>query len=222
MMQKRKLIIGAYDTATTWPWTLSELALTAPEQQTNYVQVPGRSGALDLSTAATDGIPAYNDRTLTATLETSEGNREERESAIKEMVNLLDGFRWKIVLPDSPDRYLDGRVSVGCNYSDLAHASVTITAVCYPYFLKMAETEVTASLTTSDTALTLACDRRSVVPTITVSAETVLTWGTSSYTISAGSRRIPGIRLTQGVHTLNARTTAGTGTIAVSYQEGSL
>ena len=222
MMQKRKLIIGAYDTATTWPWTLSELALTAPEQQTNYVQVPGRSGALDLSTAATDGIPVYNDRTLTATLETSEGNREERESAINEMVNLLDGFRWKIVLPDSPDRYLDGRISVGRNYSDLAHASVTITAVCYPYFLKMAETEVTASLTSANTALTLSCDRRPVVPAITTTAETVLTWGADSYTVSAGTRQLPGIRLTQGTHTLKARTTSGTGEITITYQEGSL
>ena len=93
---------------------------------------------------------------------------------------------------------------------------------CDPWRYKDALTEVTASLTTSDTELTLACDRRPVVPTITVSAETVLTWGTSSYTISAGSRRIPGIRLTQGTHTLKARTTAGTGTITVSYQEGSL
>lgn len=100
--------------------------------------------------------------------------------------------------------------------------TVQLEISCDPWRYKTALTEVAASLTTSDTELTLACDRRPVVPTITVSAETVLTWGTSSYTVNAGSHRIPGIRLTQGIHTLKARTTAGTGTITVSYQEGSL
>lgn len=220
-MDKRKLIIGDYDTETTWPWTLAELELSAPEQQTNYVTVPGRSGSVDLSTAVS-GLPVYNDRTLTATLETSEGTRAQRETAINTMVNRLDGLRLHIVLPDDPSGYLDGRISVARNYNDLAHASVTISAVCYPYKLKSAETTVTASLTEADTEISLSCDRRPVVPAITTTAETVLTWGADSYTVSAGTRQLPGIRLTQGTHTLKARTTSGTGEITITYQEGSL
>lgn len=220
-MDKRKLIIGDYDTETTWPWTLAELELSALEQQTNYVTVPGRSGSVDLSTAVS-GLPVYNDRTLTATLETSEGTRAQRETAINTMVNRLDGLRLHIVLPDDPSGYLDGRISVARNYNDLAHASVTISAVCYPYKLKSAETTVTASLTEVDTEISLSCDRRPVVPTITTTAETVLTWGADSYTVSAGTRQLPGIRLTQGTHTLKARTTSGTGEITITYQEGSL
>lgn len=220
-MDKRKLIIGDYDTGTTWPWTLTELELSAPEQQTNYVTVPGRSGSVDLSTAVS-GLPVYNDRTLTATLETSEGTRAQRETAINTMVNRLDGLRLHIVLPDDPSGYLDGRISVARNYNDLAHASVTISAVCYPYKLKSAETTVTASLTEADTEISLSCDRRPVVPSITTTAETVLTWGADSYTVSAGTRQLPGIRLTQGTHTLKARTTSGTGEITITYQEGSL
>lgn len=220
-MDKRKLIIGDYDTGTTWPWTLTELELSAPEQQTNYVTVPGRSGSVDLSTAVS-GLPVYNDRTLTATLETSEGTRAQRETAINTMVNRLDGLRLHIVLPDDPSGYLDGRISVARNYNDLAHASVTISAVCYPYKLKSAETTVTASLTEADTEISLSCDRRPVVPSIATTAETVLTWGADSYTVSAGTRQLPGIRLTQGTHTLKARTTSGTGEITITYQEGSL
>ena len=220
-MDKRKLIIGDYDTETTWPWTLTELELSAPEQQTNYVTVPGRSGSVDLSTAVS-GLPVYNDRTLTATLETSEGTRAQRETAINTMVNRLDGLRLHIVLPDDPSGYLDGRISVARNYNDLAHASVTISAVCYPYKLKSAETTVTASLTEADTEISLSCDRRPVVPSITTTAETVLTWGADSYTVSAGTRQLPGIRLTPGTHTLKARTTSGTGEITITYQEGSL
>ena len=220
-MDKRKLIIGDYDTETTWPWTLTELELSAPEQQTNYVTVPGRSGSVDLSTAVS-GLPVYNDRTLTATLETSEGTRAQRETAINTMVNRLDGLRLHIVLPDDPSGYLDGRISVARNYNDLAHASVTISAVCYPYKLKSAETTVTASLTEADTEISLSCDRRPMVPSITTTAETVLTWGADSYTVSAGTRQLPGIRLTQGTHTLKARTTSGTGEITITYQEGSL
>ena len=146
---------------------------------------------------------------------------EEWPVLYSKILNAIQGQQLNIILDEDPDWYYIGRVELDSPSYDGTWV-FNIIGTVYPYKLKTNVTEVTASLTTSDTELTLSCDRRPVVPTITVSAETVLTWGTSSYTISAGSRRIPGIRLTQGVHTLNARTTAGTGTITVSYQEGSL
>ena len=39
---------------------------------------------------------------------------------------------------------------------------------------------------------------------------------------NAGAHQLPGIRLTQGTHTLKARTTSGAGEITITYQEGSL
>ena len=89
----------------------------------------GGDGAWDMSTVLSDGIPRYQVRTLTATLERSDGNRESREYEIRDMINTLDGQQWDIYLPDDVDRYVVGRVNVARNYSDLVHASVTITAM---------------------------------------------------------------------------------------------
>lgn len=221
MMNKRKLVIGMYDTSKLW--TLASLKLTPAEQQTNYITVRGRSGALDLSTAVTGGIPVYGNRTLTAVLELSENTREQRERYINDIINQLDGVRAKIQLPDDPGWYLDGRVHVAREYNDLAHAAVSIKADCYPYKLKTAETTVVTQIAGVDSVVKLTCTRRPIVPTITVDAETVITWYGASYSVSPGKHRISGILLTMGTHTMKARTTGGEkGNLTITYQEGQL
>ena len=131
-MAKRKMAFGTYDTADEG-WTLCPgWVLDPPQQKTNYIDKVGGDGSWDMSTAMTGGIPRYSDRNLTATFETSDGNRELRESMIRDMVNALDGYKMEIELPDLPAYYLMGRVHVARNYSDLAHASVTVTALCEP------------------------------------------------------------------------------------------
>ena len=54
-MQKRKIIIGQYDTALEGQWTLTGWALGRAEARESYVDIPGHSGQLDLSDALTDG-----------------------------------------------------------------------------------------------------------------------------------------------------------------------
>ena len=77
-MQKRTARIGGYDTAV-YGWTLTGCELRAPEQKTNYVERTGGDGSWDLSTVMTGGVPRYKDRTLTITLENSQGDRADRE-----------------------------------------------------------------------------------------------------------------------------------------------
>lgn len=221
-MQRRTVKFGAFDTASQpTPWTLSELELSAPEIKTNYVDIPGANGSLDLS-CAVSGEPVYYDRELSASFETSEGSRAERERAIMDMLNQLHGRRLHIVLPDDPDCYLDGRASVAREYNDMAHARVTVSATCNPYRLKQAETVVTAELTTQDAEIVLHNGRMPVVPTIAVSAETLLTIGSGSYTLSAGQHTLLALRLTQGEQRILARVTDGTGTLTITYREGML
>lgn len=222
MMQRRTVKFGDFDTASQFvPWTLAELKLSAPEVKTNYTDIPGANGSLDL-TCAVSGEPVYYDRELSAAFETSEGSRAEREKAITDMMNQLHGKRLHIVLPDDPDFYLDGRVSVSREYNDMAHARVAVSATCTPYRLKRAETVVTATLTTKDAELVLTNARMPVVPTVSVSAETLLTIGSGSYTFSAGQHQLLALLLAQGEQRIKARVTAGTGTITITYREGML
>lgn len=219
-MQKRKIILGGYDSAEDGFWTLCSWKLSDPVHDQNFVKIPGSSVTLDLSTALTDDEPTYQARTLTATFESSEGDRLARKARIDAMINQLDGFRMEIVLPDDPDRYLNGRVSVREKYNDLAHASVSIEATCDPW--KYSDTEIIVALTATSTKQTKTltnAGRKSVVPAIEVTGSVNLIFEEQTWALSAGSYALPGIYLTPGSHQL---TYSGSGTITLSYREAIL
>lgn len=221
-MKKRTVLFGTFDTAAQGiPWTLTSIELTSPETKTNYVDIPGANGTLDLS-CAVSGEPVFNDRELTLTFETSEGTRAERENAINDLFNQLHGNRMHIILPDAADYYLDGRIGVSKDYNDMAHAAVTITAVCSPYRRKVSETTITKSLTTTQISFTLTNSRMPVVPTITVTAQSAVTFEDTVYTLNAGTHALPAIRLSKGANTMKAKAVSGTGSITITYREGML
>lgn len=218
-MQKRKILIGDYDTAA-FGWTLAGWKLADPTQKTKYEDKPSGDGSWDLSTALTDGIPRYTDRELTVTLELSEGTRLEREEIIRYMVNLLDGLRWPICLPDDDLHYITGRVHVAREYNDPAHAAVTVTATCEPWKYSTTETVVTLTATSTARSTTLYnSGRRAVVPTLTVTGSVVLGFGASSLSLSAGTYTWPDLLLTTGRHVL---TYSGSGTVVLTYREAVL
>ncbi len=140
MQTKRKVILNSYDTAVDGLWTLAACELSDAEVVTNYIDVPGRlDGPLDASTVLTGDV-TYKPRTLSLQLESSEGTRQEREARIDYMVNKLHGQRVKIWLPDDAAHYLVGRISVKKEYNNLAHAAVTVSAVCEPWRYENEET----------------------------------------------------------------------------------
>lgn len=205
-MQKRTMILGSYDTAAHG-WTLGQWTLTDPEMKTNYVEKSGGDGSWDLSTAQTDGIPRYKNRTLTVPLECSVGTREDREALINEMVNTLDGLEWKVVLPDKPDHYIFGRLHVAVNYSDLAHAMVTVTGNVEPWIYKERETivELTAPITASTDAATFYLwngGRKVVIPLLTVNGVASLSFGGVSTRLTTGTYKWPALQLVPGENML--------------------
>lgn len=222
-MQNRKLIIGTYDTDLHGPWTLSSLALSAPEFQSNLVEVPGRHGPLDLSAVLTDGEPRYGSRTLTATLERSDGTRLEREAAISTMVNWLDGWRQDIQLPDDDAHYITGRVHVVPEYNDPAHAAVTVTAICDPWRYNNYETVVSVTAEAEEKPVRLTNGgRRSVVPVIEITgegAEFRLVFGTNSWTLGPGTYQLPDLVVPQGGVQVSV---SGIGVASFTYREAVL
>ena len=145
-MKKRRLILGDYDTAEDGLFTLSACKITKGSQVQSFVSVPGRYAPIDTSTLLTDGQPYYGSAALDATLESSEGTRDERLARVSGMVNALDGRSMRITHPDHPERYLVGRVQVRPEYNDPAHSAVRVSAVCEPWLYNAQETEVQANL----------------------------------------------------------------------------
>lgn len=222
-MVKRKLILGTYDTARDGLWTLAALELSDPEYQANFLDVKGKDGPLDLSTALTDGVPRYGSRTLTATLECSEGTREDRRETISKMVNALDGWRMNIVHPDYPQHYLSGRVQVKQQYNDMAHAAVTVSAICDPWLYSSVERcyDVTASTTALQLALSNR-GRRAVVPQAVVTgadASVLIVYGGLSLALGEGVHKLPDLLLPPGDTVV---TYSGTGALRISYREAVL
>lgn len=219
-MQKRKIIFGDYDTAAH-EWTLTGWKLGAAPQKTKYIEKPNGDGSWDLSTALTDGILKYKDRPLTATLESSEGNRMEREERIRFMINHLDGMKLNIRLPDDDLHYVTGRLHVVREYNDLAHAAVTVTATCEPWKYAHEETSITATASaTPQQAILINGGRRAVVPSITVTGSSVvLEYDGASQTLTAGTYQWPRLLLTPGSHGV---TCSGNGTVTFTYREAVL
>lgn len=224
-MDKRTMRLGDYDTAAHGLWTLSAWDFPAPEVQTNLVSIPGRAkGPLDLSTVLTDGVPLYGARELTATLESSEGDRLARKGRIAELVRKLHGQRVDIVLPDHPDHYATGRLSVRQLYNDPAHAAVQIIGTCEPWLYAKAETIVRLTATTAEqTALLRNVGSMPVVPSVKIEAASgssvSLGFDNSRVSVSAGTYKWPALLLTPGDHVL---TYSGSGTVTITYREAVL
>ena len=221
-MVKRGILFGTYDTVLHGKWTLTEWELSDPAMVTNYVEVPGRrKGPLDLSTALTDGDPVYGSRTLTATFESSEDSRLEREDRINIMRNWLDGWRMDIVLPDDELHYLSGRVSVKRLYNDLAHASVQVTAVCEPWRYNKEETRVVRVGAETGQPWWVAIRGRVVVLAVMVvtNAEVLLAVDGYSWALSAGAYELPDMLVPTGGKTV---TYSGAGTLTFTYREAVL
>ena len=222
-MAKRKVIFGTYNTAQEGAWTVAGLELSSPAFQSNLVSIPGRDGLLDLSAALT-GEPRYLDRTLTVTLEISDGDRAAREAQIRKIVNQLDGLTHEIYLPDDSMHYLRGRVHVVRNYNDLAHGSVTVTATCDPWLYNRFESSAMLNPTseTSQTTATLNnAGRKTVTPVVEVSegATFNLTCGESSWSLSAGTYLLPDFYLVPGETTIQY---SGKGKTVFKYREAVL
>lgn len=219
----RKIILGTYDTELNGPWTLASLELSPAEYQSHLVEVPGRDGPLDLSTALTDGVPRYGSRQLVATLERSDGTRLDREAAINTMVNWLDGWRLDIRLPDDEGHYIQGRVHVAKNYNDLAHASVTVTAICDPWRYNNYETVLRFTAgETAQTARLTNNGRRSVVPVLQITGEGAsvrLVFGSASWVLGAGIYQLPDLVVSQGGISVEY---SGTGALSFTYREAVL
>ena len=218
--EKRGFVFGDYDTAAHG-WTLASLEFEEPELQEIFVDVPGRpDGPLDMSDALTNGDPYYNSRGLTATFECSDGTRDDRNVLIYEMVNALHGRRLDIILPDDKTRYITGRLAVKTEYSDMAHASVTVSATCAPWRYNIYETRIERELSSTAREIVLTNNgRKTLVPEVTITDTATRVYGATTWKLSAGTYKLSGLKLHTGSTVV---TYSGSGTVSFAFREAIL
>lgn len=125
--------IGGFHCINDLRMYLTEAQIEAPEAQTTYIEIPGRNGLLDLSTALT-GEVIYNDRTITMNFETTvEFNGKTWSAFLSDLNTLFHGKETQIIFDDDPEYYYWGRCTVSNFALEGSKYSVTITAICEPY-----------------------------------------------------------------------------------------
>ena len=178
------ILFDAVDTRT-YGLIVAPYEIPMPLPRTDYVEIPGRNGALDLSEAF--GWVAYCDRIIPLTLYAI----GEYDTALSDFVNAVHGKRMQITFSKDATYFYNGRVNVSGITKQDGYCEITLEITAEPY--KLAKT-VTSVKRTGNGSATLSNGLMPVVPTITATAAATLT-----YTYQGASMQVS---LTEGTHTI--------------------
>jgi len=194
---------------------LSQKMIGTPSPKTESIDIPGGDGVLDLTEVF--GEVRYNNRNLSFEF-SSIVPQAEFLDLFSRVQNALHGQKMRIVLDDDPAWYYTGRISVSEWKAEKNIGKLTIDCDCEPYKTKLSETVVTAAVNGPGTVI-LMNSKRSVMPTIDITGEVDLTFGSNSYSLSEGRYDLPAVRLVNGE---NIILLDGAGTATFIYIERGL
>jgi len=194
---------------------LSQKMIGTPSPKTESIDIPGGDGVLDLTEVF--GEVRYNNRNLSFEF-SSIVPQAEFLDLFSRVQNALHGQKMRIVLDDDPAWYYTGRISVSEWKAEKNIGKLTIDCDCEPYKTKLSETVVTAAVNGPGTVI-LMNSKRSVMPTIDITGEVDLTFGSNSYSLSEGRYDLPAVRLVNGE---NIILLDGAGTATFAYLERGL
>ena len=207
---------------TEFGFYLPEYDDASPEVQSNFVEILGMSGSLDLSEQ--DGVVYFNDVEEELVFEkvTSETTQADIKSTARQLNNALLAEVGNVIFDDDPTFYRYGRVmSTRVECVENGKLIATIGLRLKPYRYKVNMTTVTKSVSGSTTVV-LSNLYMPVAPTVTTDSEMTLTYTIrgvqSTVTVNAGSHIIDTLILYEGNTTISV---SGSGIITFSYREGS-
>ena len=191
-------------------------AIPMPEPQTNFVEIPGRNGALDLSEAF--GTVRYADRIIPLTLYA----RAPFDTLISAFSADVHGRRTSVILDRDPTFFYDARITIEDVERHWGYCELSLQCRAKPYKLEQFETAITV-LPAGTATVTLTNTRMPVVPSINVSAEMALafTIDGKDYTVTlpTGTHTVPSLVLMEGDTKIEI---TGTGRITFTYRKGAL
>ena len=195
---------------------VASYAIPMPEPQMNFVDIPGRDGALDLSEAF--GLVRYADRTIPLTLYA----RAPFDTLLSAFAADVHGRRMNVIFDRDPAYYYDARITIEDVERHWGYCELSLECRAKPYKLEQFETAITV-LPTGSATVTLTNTRMSVVPSITVSAEMAFAFTIDgkdySVTFPAGTHTAPALVLSEGDTEIGI---TGTGSATFTYRKGAL
>lgn len=197
---------------------LSDSDIKPAKPKTNYVDIPGGDGSVDLTEA--HGEVKFYDRDCKFTFTMNPLDAGTWEEKKTEVSNILNGRIFKITLDKDDEFYYLGRCEVNDYLSDKNIKQIVVTAKVKPYKFKQDETSRMFELSENETTVNVTNGRKPVIPFIVCSNDnTNITFGTATFNLSAGEHKILDIQFTEGNNQLIL---SGTGTVTFLFQEGEL
>lgn len=206
---------GSYHSYDDFNLILTQKIIGTPSPKTEVIDIPGGDGVLDLTDFF--GEVKYENRPLQFEFSTIV-SQAEFMNLFSVVQNALHGQKMQIILDDDSEWYYVGRITVSDWKADRNTGKLTIDCDCEPYKIKLNTTVITTEVS-GETAVVLPNSNKTVVPTIDITGEVSLTFGTNFYTLSEGRYDLPAVKLAKGENTILLN---GTGTATFTYRERGL
>ena len=216
--------LGDINTWSDWSLVLTSKDVSPPEPKTNYVELDGMSGSLDLSEALSGEI-TYKDRTVSASFWTSEGSRKDRARLIQKIIATLHGKKIKIIEPDDPDHYFYGRVKIKGFNNVIPYTELNIEATCEPWRYALENISRTLVVKSNENIKVVINNNgvKTLCPTITVNGRIDLSYKDVTASLSTGTYIVSDIKLYQGDNIISVSgTDTGTSSVTFTYREADL
>lgn len=220
--------------ASEWGLKLLAVYIPMPGAKTNYLDIPGADGSLDV-TEVFGSVP-YSDREGATFTFDHLGGYEQWQSDISALANYLHGQKRRIILPYDDWYYYIGRLAVDADKSDHVTGRVVISGRLEPYKLERFssleewewdsfdfETGVIREYKelAVDGIMTLEIPgtKKPVIPVFICSGALTVAYEGVTYELPAGESHVLNIEIREGGHTLIF---SGNGKVSVEYRGGSL
>lgn len=196
---------------------LSQVALTPATPKTNYLDIPGRDGVLDLTEA--NGEVKFHSREFQFTFTVAPGDDLTFDKRVSMVSSALNGLRFQITLDRDPDYYWMGRCAVDKYKQDKNIGKIVVKATVDPYKLKSTFTTLEVELSSTWQSITVENGRMPAIPTFVCSDSGMVTLNNVGLQLKAGVNFSRDLRLVSGTNYIRA---TGTGTMLIEWQEGEL
>lgn len=199
-----------------WGLFLSSFDIGEATPKTEYVDIVGGDGSIDLTEAY--GRVFFKDRTHTIKLQNLDDDLRWSEK-LDEITSFLHGRLFKITADYNPLWYYYGRVEVNKYATSKRLATITLKAVCEPYKYKQYKTIIDEDIN-GITEINCLNSRMVITPTFKVSNAMNFSFNNKQYSLQADTETIyPDVLLNEGS---NIFVFEGEGNVNISYQEGTL
>lgn len=200
-------------------WLRETVDFPVPKSQSDTLVVPGRNSPIRYTQAL--GRVSYQPRTFEITLSML-GSRAAFDKKVSEAANRFAGQLCEVTLSEEPGLYALGTLELSEEYEPMTGKGILVFSCedgdAYRYHTK----ETVVTVTGGGTVL-LENDAMPVVPLLTVTAETDLSWQVGEdvfqKTVSSGTWEFPEMELQAGRNRILVTTT---GTVTFRYREGRL